>query len=283
LTNVERSAQLWEKSVRSGAVNLSCNRTEEDGMLLQDRVTLITAGAGAGIGHAVATRFLEEGAQVVITDAHARRVQEIADELSKQFGREVLGIPVDVTRRNQIEDAAAKTIEKFGRVDILFNNAGINKLEPIWEIRDETWDLVMNVCLRGTFWAMRAVLPQMIKQGKGAIVNMASAAGWLASAGGEAAYSAAKAGVMGLTRAASGELAGKGIRVNAIAPSVIYNQFLERIYPKQMFESAKKRNPMGRLGEPREVANLALFLASDLSSYITGEVISISGGSVVVP
>jgi 3-oxoacyl-[acyl-carrier protein] reductase len=252
-------------------------------MLLQDKVALITAGAGAGIGHAVATRFLEEGAKVAITDAHPRRTGELASELSKQFNREVLGVVVDVTVRKQIEDAVANTIEKFGRIDVLFNNAGINKLEPVWEIKDESWDLVMNVCLRGTFWTMRAVLPHMIKQGKGAIVNMASAAGWIASGGGEAAYSAAKAGVMGLTRAASAELAGKGIRVNAIAPSVIYNEFLERIYPKAMFEGAKRRNPMGRLGEPREVANLALFLASDMSSYITGEVISISGGSVIVP
>ncbi len=252
-------------------------------MLLQDRVALITAGAGAGIGHAVATRFLEEGAQVVITDAHPRRTGEIAAELSRQFNREVLGIVVDVTQRKQIEDAVAKAIDKFGRIDILFNNAGINKLEPIWECKDETWDLVINVCLRGTFWTMRAVLPHMIKRGKGAIVNMASAAGWIAASDGEAPYSAAKAGVMGLTRAASGELADKGIRVNAIAPTVIYNEFLERIYPSGMFEAAKKRNPMRRLGEPREVANLALFLASDMSSYITGEVISISGGSVVTP
>jgi 3-oxoacyl-[acyl-carrier protein] reductase len=252
-------------------------------MLLENKVALITAGAGVGIGHAVAARFLEEGATVVITDAHAKRTEETAAELGEQFKREVLGIPVDVTQRDQIEGAVAKIHEKYGRIDILFNNAGINKLEPIWQLQDETWDLVMNVCLRGTFWAIRSVVPHMMEQGKGAIVNMASAAGWLASSGGEAAYSAAKAGVMGLTRAASGELAGKGIRVNAIAPTVIYNPFLERIYPKQMFEASKKRNPMGRLGEPREVANLALFLASDLSSYITGEVISISGGSVVVP
>lgn len=252
-------------------------------MLLQNRVALITAGAGVGIGHAVAARFLEEGATVVITDAHAKRTEETAAKLGEQFKREVLGIPVDVTQRDQIESAVAKTHEKYGRIDVLFNNAGINKLEPIWQLKDETWDLVMNVCLRGTFWAIRSVVPHMMEQGKGAIVNMASAAGWLASSGGEAAYSAAKAGVMGLTRAASGELAGKGIRVNAIAPTVIYNPFLERIYPKQMFEASKKRNPMGRLGEPHEVANLALFLASDLSSYITGEVISISGGSVVVP
>jgi 3-oxoacyl-[acyl-carrier protein] reductase len=123
----------------------------------------------------------------------------------------------------------------------------------------------------------------MIKQGSGAIVNMASAAGWIASRDGEAPYSAAEAGVMGLTRAASAEVARKGIRVNAIAPGVIYNEFLERIYPRKMFEAAKKQNPLGRLGEPRDVANLALFLASDLSSYITGEVVSISGGAVVVP
>jgi 3-oxoacyl-[acyl-carrier protein] reductase len=252
-------------------------------MLLENRVAIVTAGAGAGIGRAVATRFLEEGAQVVVTDAHPRRTAEVAAELSRQFSREVLGLAVDVTQRAQIDAAVEKTISRFGRVDILFNNAGINKLEPIWECKDETWELVMNVCLRGTFWAMRAALPHMIKQGRGAIVNMASAAGWIAAGDGEAPYSAAKAGVMGLTRAASAELAGKGIRVNAIAPSVIYNEFLERIYPRGMFEAAKKRNPMGRLGEPREVANLALFLASDLSSYIAGEVISISGGSVVVP
>ncbi|HYA36012.1 MAG TPA: SDR family NAD(P)-dependent oxidoreductase [Candidatus Binataceae bacterium] len=252
-------------------------------MMLTDRVALITAGAGVGIGRAVATRFLEEGAQVVITDAHPKRTIETAAELTRKFGREVLGIPVDVTQKKQIEEAVVATIKKFGRIDILFNNAGINKLEPIWECKDETWDLVMNVCLRGTFWAMRAVLPHMLKQGKGAIVNMASAAGWIAASDGEAPYCAAKAGVMGLTRAAAGEMAGKGVRVNAIAPSVIYNQFLERIYPPAMFEASKKRNPMGRLGEPREVADLALFLASDMSSYITGEVISISGGSIIVP
>ncbi|MGO9603050.1 MAG: SDR family NAD(P)-dependent oxidoreductase [Candidatus Binataceae bacterium] len=252
-------------------------------MLLKGKVALVTAGAGAGIGHAVASKFLEEGAEVVVTDAHPRRTLDVAAELSSQFKREVTGIVVDVTRREQIDEAVRKTIARHGRIDILFNNAGINKLEPIWEIKDETWDLVINVCLRGTFWTMRAVLPHMIKQGAGAIVNMASAAGWIAAGDGEAPYCAAKAGVMGLTRAASAEVAGKGIRVNAIAPGVIYNQFLERIYPSGMFEAAKRRNPMGRLGEPNDVANLALFLASDMSSYITGEVVSISGGSVVVP
>ncbi len=252
-------------------------------MLLEGKVAIVTAGAGAGIGRAVATRFLEEGAEVVLTDAHPKRTVEVAAELSKQFKREVLGIPVDVLQRSQIERAVAQAAAKFGKVDILFNNAGINKLEPIWECKDETWDLVLNICLRGTFWMIRAALPHMMKIGKGAIVNMASAAGWIAAGDGEAPYCAAKAGVMGLTRAASAELAGKGIRVNAIAPGVIYNEFLERIYPPGMFEAAKRHNPLGRLGEPLDVANLALFLASDMSSYITGEVVSISGGSVVVP
>ncbi|MGH8011018.1 MAG: SDR family NAD(P)-dependent oxidoreductase [Candidatus Binataceae bacterium] len=252
-------------------------------MLLDGRIAIVTAAAGAGIGRAVASRFLEEGAQVVVTDAHARRTLEVAAELSRQFGREVPGYVIDVTKREQIEAAVAQTVARFGHIDILFNNAGINKLQALWECTDETWDMVINVCLRGTFWMMRAVLPHMIKQGKGAIVNMASAAGWIAAGDGEAPYCAAKAGVMGLTRAASAEVARKGIRVNAIAPGVIFNQFLERIYPPKMFDAEKKRNPLGRLGEPLDVANLALFLASDLSSYITGEVVSISGGSVVVP
>jgi 3-oxoacyl-[acyl-carrier protein] reductase len=252
-------------------------------MLLEGRIAIVTAAAGAGIGRAVATRFLEEGANVMVTDAHPRRTQEVADELSKQFGREVPGCVVDVTNHAQIQGVVEQTITRFGQIDILFNNAGINKLEPVWECKDETWNLVMNVCLRGTFWMMRAVLPHMIERGKGAIVNMASAAGWIAAGDGEAPYCAAKAGVMGLTRAASAEVARKGIRVNAIAPGVIFNQFLERIYPPKMFEAEKKRNPLGRLGEPVDVANLALFLASDMSSYITGEVVSISGGSVVVP
>src|SRR6266446_1410440 len=217
-------------------------------MLLENKVALVTAGAGVGIGKAVATRFLEEGAQVVLTDAHPKRTGETAAELSKKFGREVIPVVVDVTQKDQVERAVDTAVSRFGRIDILFNNAGINKLSKLWECDDATWDLVMNVCLRGTFWTMRAVIPHMLKQGKGAIVNMASAAGWIASNGGEAPYSAAKAGVMGLTRAASGELAGKGIRVNAIAPSVIFNEFLERIYPPAMFEAAKKRDPMGRLG-----------------------------------
>lgn len=250
-------------------------------MKLKDRVAVVTAAAGAGIGQAVARKFAEEGAQVVISDTHARRVREVALEMSKDYGREVPAYTVDVTQREQVEVMVASTLERFGRIDILFNNAGINKLEPVWEMSDETWNLVLGVCLTGTFYVTRAVLPHMIKQRKGAIVNMASVAGWIASGDGQAHYCAAKAGVMAFTRSVAAEAGRFGVRANAVAPGVIYNEFLNRIYPAHYFEERKTRAILERLGEPAEVASLALFLASDDSAYITGEVFCISGGSYV--
>jgi len=250
-------------------------------MKLKDRVAVVTAAAGAGIGQAVARKFAEEGAEVVISDAHARRVQEVAAQMSKDYGREVPAFPVDVTRKDQVEALIRGAVERFGRIDILFNNAGINKLEPVWEMSDETWDLVLGVCLTGTFYVTRAVLPHMIRQKKGTIVSMASVAGWIASDAGQAHYCAAKAGVMAFTRAVAAECGKHGIRANAIAPGVIYNEFLNRIYPAGYFEERKKLALLGRLGEPREVAELACFLASDESAYIAGEVFCISGGSYV--
>jgi len=250
-------------------------------MKLKDRVAVVTAAAGAGIGQAVARKFAEQGAQLVISDAHARRAQEVAAALSKEYGREMPAYAVDVTRRDQVEAMVAGAVERFGRIDILFNNAGINKLEPVWEMSDETWNLVLGVCLTGTFYVARAVLPHMIRQKKGAIVNMASVAGWTASSDGQAHYCAAKAGVMAFTRAVAAEAGKFGVRANAIAPGIIYNEFLERIYPPGYFEERKRRAILGRVGEPPEVANLALFLASDDSAYITGEVFCISGGSHV--
>lgn len=250
-------------------------------MKLKDRVAVVTAAAGAGIGQAVARKFAEEGAQVVISDAHAKRVQEVGAKMSTDYGRDVPAYAVDVTRRDQVEAMVAGTVERFGRIDILFNTAGINKLEPVWEMSDATWNLVLGVCLTGTFYVSRAVLPHMIKQRKGTIINMASVAGWIASGDGQAHYCAAKAGVMAFTRSVAAEAGKFGVRANAIAPGVIYNEFLNRIYPPGYFEERKQRAILGRLGEPSEVANLALFLASDDSTYITGEVFCISGGSYV--
>ena len=249
--------------------------------LLDGKVAIVTAAAGAGIGQGAARRFLQEGAQVVISDAHPRRVQEVAEAMSRDFDREVLALAVDVREPDQVRAMVDTTLAKHGQIDILMNNAGINKLAPVWEMDDETWRLVIDVNLTGTFNCIRAVLPVMIEQQSGAIVSMSSSAGWIGSRDGEAHYCAAKAGVMALTRAAAAEVGRHGIRINAIAPGVIYNEFLSRIYPAEFFERAKRGIPLGRLGEPRDVAQLALFLASDLSGYITGEVHSISGGAIM--
>jgi len=246
--------------------------------LLEGKVAIVTAAAGAGIGQAVARGFAEEGAQLLVTDAHARRVQELAAAMSADFGREVPALEVDVRNSEQVRSMVDLALERFGQVDILFNNAGINKLAPVWEMDEETWRLVIDVNLTGTFNCTRAVLPHMIERKSGAIISMASVAGWMGSDGGEAHYCAAKAGIMAFTRAAAAEVGKHGVRVNAIAPGLIYNEFLERIYPKDFFTQFAKRVPLGRVGEPPDVADLALFLASDMSRYITGEVICISGG-----
>ncbi len=251
--------------------------------LLDGKVAIVTAAAGAGIGQGTARRFAEEGAQVVVSDAHERRVQELADTMSAEYSREVIGLAVDVRDTAQVNAMIETALERFGQVDVLMNNAGINKLAPVWEMDDETWRMVLDVSLTGTFHCTRAVLPSMIERKSGSVISMASVAGWSGSGDGESHYAAAKAGVMGFTRAVAAEVGAHGVRVNAIAPGLVYNEFLERIYPKEFFERFAKRVPLGRVGEPSDVADLALFLASDQSRYITGEVINISGGAFMTP
>ena len=246
--------------------------------VLEGRVAIVTAAAGAGIGQAVARRFVQEGAQVLLTDAHARRVQETAEAISKEYGREFVGLEVDVTDVGQVESMVRTALDRYGQIDILMNNAGINRLEPVWQMSEETWNLVIGVNLTGTFHCTRAVLPHMIERKKGAVVSLSSTAGWIGSDEGEAHYCAAKAGIQGFTRAVAAEVGRYGVRINAIAPGLIYNPFLERIYPPEFFQRIAARTPLGRVGEPPDIANLATFLASDQSSYITGEVFCISGG-----
>lgn len=248
-------------------------------MELAGKVALVTAAAGAGIGKAAASKLAEAGASVVVTDKHERRTAEVADEIARETGRDVIGIPLDVTDEVRVEAVVKQAIDHFGQLDILVNDSGINELTPIWKMSTETWRKVIDLCLTAHFFTIRAVLPHMIERRRGAIVNMSSAGGWVGSAEGEAHYSAAKAGVMGLTRAVAAEAAPYGIRANAIAPGLIYNEFLGRIYPPDFFVEAEKRAALKRSGKPPEVAELILFLASDRSSYITGETICISGGS----
>lgn len=246
--------------------------------VLEGKVAIVTAAAGAGIGQTVARRFAAEGAAVVVTDAHARRVHEVAAAMSKDYGRDFLAMEVNVTDSEQVNAMARAALERYNRIDILVNNAGFNRLAPVWQMDDDTWNLVITINLTGTFYCTRAVLPAMIQQRAGVIVNMASIAGWEGSTQGESHYSSAKAGVMGFTRAVAAEVARHGVRVNAIAPGLIYNPFLERIYSRDFFDNFARRVPLGRVGEPQDIANLMVFLASDQSSYITGEVFSVSGG-----
>jgi 3-oxoacyl-[acyl-carrier protein] reductase len=247
-------------------------------MKLAGKVAIVTASAGAGIGGATARLLAHEGAHVVISDTHAGRTPKVAEEIAAAYGRKAIGVVCDVAQRQQVDNLVARTLETFGQIDILVNNAGRNMLSPVVDMTDEQWDTVIDVCLKGTFLCSRAVLKSMIGRRTGAIVSLSSIAGWRGSAQGEAHYCAAKAGIMGFTKALAQEVAPHNIRVNAVAPGLIYNDFLARIYPPDFFDQAKAEVPLGRLGEPDDVAKTILFLVSDDSAYITGETICISGG-----
>ncbi len=250
-------------------------------MQLKDKVAFLTAAAGAGIGSETARVMAREGAKIVLTDAHARRPAALAEEIGRQFGVEAMGMQCDVQSKDQVEEAVQKALEKFGRIDILFNNAGVNKLSPVVEMTDENWEMVINTCLRGTFYTCRAVLPGMISQQFGRIVNVASVAGFMGLANGQAHYAAAKAGIMALTRCVALENASYHITANTIAPGFINNEFLSRIYPPQEIERMYAAIPYARKGTPRDIANIALFLCSDEGEYVTGQTICATGGSWV--
>ncbi len=247
-------------------------------MRLEGKVAIVTAAAGAGIGQTVARTLAKEGASVVVTDAHARRVKEVAEEMEGTHRGRVLGLKVDVLNREEVDGMIDRALEAFGKIDILVNNAGRNVQSPLVEVSDEDWDLVINVNLRGAFYCTRSVLKHMIAQRSGSIVSLSSVVGWMGEENG-AAYAAAKAGIMGLTNSVAREVARYNIRVNAIAPGLIYNEFLRRIYPEDFFTNWDKEVPLGRRGVPEDIAKTVLFLVSDDSSYITGETICVSGGA----
>ncbi|TVT55211.1 SDR family oxidoreductase [Amycolatopsis rhizosphaerae] len=242
--------------------------------LLRDKVVVVTAAAGTGIGSAVARRSLEEGARVVLSDWHERRLGEKAEELTG-LG-EVHAIPCDVTKEEQIGALIEGARQRFGRIDVLINNAGLGGSRSIVDMTDEEWSRVLDVTLNGTFRATRAAVRAFLAQGGGgAIVNNASVIGWRAQAE-QAHYAAAKAGVMALTRCAAVDVAPHGIRVNAVAPSLAMHPFLAKVTTEELLEELTAREVSGRAAEPWEVANVMVFLASDYASYLTGEVVSVS-------
>jgi 3-oxoacyl-[acyl-carrier protein] reductase len=247
-------------------------------MDLEGRVALVTAAAGAGIGRASAHALAKAGADVVVTDKHERRTTETAAAIAKETGRKVIGIPLDVTDEAQVNEVIRQANAEMGHIDILVNNSGINELVPVWEMPTETWNKVILLCLTAHFWTIRAVLPGMMERRRGAIINISSGAAWEGSNEGEVHYCAAKAGVTALTRATAAEVAPYGIRVNCIAPGLVYNEFLSRIYPQEFFDRVAAETPIGRVGAPEDIANAVVYLASDKSSYMVGETLSLSGG-----
>ena len=243
--------------------------------LLVDKVVIVTAAAGTGIGSATARRCLEEGASVVVSDAHARRLAETAELLAAETGGTVRAVPCDVTDEGQVQALYAAAVEHFGRFDVAVHNAGLGGTVPLVEMTDEQWSRVLDITLTGTFRCTRAALTHLLPQGSGVIVNNASVLGWRAQPG-QAHYAAAKAGVMALTRCAAAEAAPSGVRVNAVSPSLAEHPFLNRAIPDEDLAILRRRELFGRGAETWEVANVIVFLASDYSSYMSGEVVSVS-------
>ncbi|UUU21300.1 SDR family oxidoreductase [Streptomyces sp. DSM 40750] len=245
--------------------------------LLRGRTAVITAAAGAGIGGATARRFLEEGARVLISDAHARRLKEYEAELAGEFGGESVGaMPCDVTDEEQVRALFDRGVRLHGRLDIVVNNAGLGGTSDLVDMTDAQWSKVLDVTLNGTFRCTRAALRLMRESGDGGVlVNNASVVGWRAQAG-QAHYAAAKAGVMALTRCAAIEAAEYGVRVNAVSPSLAMHPHLVKVTTPELLEELTAREAFGRYAEPWEVANVIVFLASGYSSYMTGEIVSVS-------
>ena len=243
--------------------------------LLNDKTVVVTAAAGTGIGFSVARRAMLEGGTVLISDLHERRLGEAADRLEEEIGTRPSTQLCDVTDDAQVTELAQRAVAELGHVDIWMNNAGLGGNAPLVEMTDDQWNVVLDVTLNGTFRCLRAILPHMYERGGGVVVNNASVLGWRAQEL-QAHYAAAKAGVMALTRCAAIEAAEHNVRVNAVAPSLAMHPFLEKVTPDGLLQELEEREAFGRAAEPWEVANVMVFLASDLSTYMTGEVVSVS-------
>jgi 3-oxoacyl-[acyl-carrier protein] reductase len=241
--------------------------------LLAGRIAIVTGGA-QGLGYAIAEVFVAEGARVVLGDLDLDRTRAAAQALG---GNDVAqAVRCDVTSTAQVEALVAAAVEQFGRVDVMVNNAGITRDATLRKMTEQQFDEVIAVHLKGTWNGARAAAAVMREQGSGSIINMSSISGKVGLVG-QTNYSAAKAGIVGLTKAAAKELAHLGVRVNAIQPGLIRSAMTEAM-PQRIWDAKLAEVPMGRAGEPREVATVALFLASDLSSYMTGTVLEVTGG-----
>jgi 3-oxoacyl-[acyl-carrier protein] reductase len=249
-------------------------------LLLEGQIALVTGAgrAGKGIGRSIALRLAKEGARIAIADF----VREAADSVAKEvvdMGGEALAVYGSVSSVDDVDKMVADTIDRFGRIDILINNAGITRDNLIVRMSEQDWDMVLDTNLKGVFNCTRAVAKLMMRERKGKIVNMASVMGIMGNAG-QANYSASKGGVIALTKTTAKELGSRGINVNAVAPG-----FIQTVMTEEMPEDAKSgiasQIPLRRLGTPEDVAEVVLFLCSESSSYVTGQVIAVDGGMVM--
>ena len=245
--------------------------------LLAGKSVLITAAAGAGIGFAAATRAAEEGARaVMISDIHQGRLEKAVASLREATGLEaVYGKLANVSVEEEVQALVDAAEEQMGGVDILINNAGLGGTRLLVEMPDDEWSRVLDITLTGTMRMTRAMLRKMQPRGAGVIVNNASVLGWRAQKE-QCHYAAAKAGVMALTRCAALEAADFGVRINAVSPSIAFHEFLKKTTPMELLEELAAKEAFGRAAEVWEVANVMMFLASDYSGYMTGEIVSCS-------
>lgn len=243
--------------------------------LLKGKTVVVTAAAGTGIGFSVAKRAAEEGATLLISDFHERRLGEAADAIHAATGHRPLTAVCDVTVEDQVQALRDAALAGLGHVDVLINNAGLGGEVNVVDMTDAQWARVLDVTLTSVMRMTRAFLPAMQAQGRGSIVNNASVLGWRAQKG-QAHYAAAKAGVMAFTRCSAIEAAEYGVRINAVAPSIAMHAFLAKVTTDELLAKLSAQEAFGRPAEVWEVANVMIFLASDLASYMTGEILSVS-------
>jgi len=244
-------------------------------MLLENKVAIIT-GASRGIGKAIAIAFAKEGAKLALCATNSELLEGVCTEIQSQFGTKLIHFAFDIRESLKVEEVVKKTLDTYSRIDILVNNAGTTRDQLLAMMSEESWDFVLSTNLKSVFTFTKAVIKPMIRQRNGRIINMSSVVGIIGNAG-QANYAASKGGVIALTKTAARELAKRNVTVNAIAPGFIQTDMTAKLSEKIEAEMMNTI-PLGRYGKAEEVANLALFLASDHASYITGQVIGVDGG-----